>query len=363
MNKVIVIGCPGSGKTTFAEKLNKFTGLPLYYLDAIWHKPDKNHISREDFDERIAEIFTTDKWIIDGNYKRTIEMRLKECDTVFLFDLPTEICIQGATERIGKNRYDMPWIETEFDPEFRQFIEDFPKDTLPYIYDLLEKYKDNKHIIIFKSREEADDYIKSIELKNYIQNNIFPEYSKNDSGHNLEHIRYVIDRCMRFSEQFDNIDPDMLYTIAAFHDIGHHIDKKNHEKLSAQIFYENEDMKQFFTDEQRIIIKEGIEDHRASSGNVPRSDYGKIISSADRSTDVNEFLKRTHAYTMKHQPNLSFDEIVQRAYNHTKDKYGNSGYAKNYVVDEEYINFKNQINKLINDTEKFKQLYIKVNNL
>ncbi len=89
MNKVIVIGCPGSGKTTFAEKLNQSTGLPLYYLDAIWHLPDKTHISREEFDKRITEIFSLPRWIIDGNYKRTIEVRLKECDTVFLFDLPT----------------------------------------------------------------------------------------------------------------------------------------------------------------------------------------------------------------------------------------------------------------------------------
>lgn len=159
MEKVIVIGCPGSGKTTFAEKLNKRIGLPLYYLDAIWHKPDKTHISREEFDERIAEIFATSQWIIDGNYKRTIEMRLKECDTVFLFDLPTEICIQGASERIGKGRYDLPWIETELDPEFEQFIEVFPKNTLPYIYELIEKYKDEKQVIIFKSRKDADEYI------------------------------------------------------------------------------------------------------------------------------------------------------------------------------------------------------------
>lgn len=159
MNKVIIIGCPGSGKTTFAEKLNKCTGLPLYYLDALWHKPDKTHISREDFDDRISEIFNIDKWIIDGNYKRTIETRLKECDTVFLFDLPTEICLQGATERIGKGRYDLPWIETELDPEFKQFIEEFSENSLPFIYELLEKYKADKHIIIFKSREDADKYI------------------------------------------------------------------------------------------------------------------------------------------------------------------------------------------------------------
>ena len=162
MNKVIIIGCPGSGKTTFAEKLNKRTGLPLYYLDAIWHKPDKTHISREAFDERIKEIFTTDEWIIDGNYSRTIEMRLKECDTVFLFDLPTEVCLQGATERIGKGRYDLPWLETELDPEFEGFIKEFSQTTLPKIYSLIEKYRAEKLVVIFKSREEAEEYINNM---------------------------------------------------------------------------------------------------------------------------------------------------------------------------------------------------------
>lgn len=200
-------------------------------------------------------------------------------------------------------------------------------------------------------------------LKDYIEINILPEYTKNDSGHGIEHINYVIDRCFRFAEQFDNIDLDMLYTIAAFHDIGHHIDKKNHEILSAKIFYDNEDMKQFFNDEQRIIIKEAIEDHRASSGRIPRSNYGKIISSADRSTDVNEFLRRTHAYTLKHTPEATLEQMLIRAYNHTTDKYGDNGYAKHYVVDDEYNEFRNEISNLLSDRNLFNAEYLKVNNL
>ncbi len=166
MKKIIVIGCPGSGKTTFSVKLNKLLGLPLYHLDAIWHKPDQTHIPREQFDERIKEIFATDEWIIDGNYSRTIKMRIEQCDTVFLFDLPTEACVQGVKDRVGKSHYDLPWLETEVDPDFIKSIEEFPLTSLPRIYDLIEKYKLDKQIIIFKSRAEADEYLRKLALPN-----------------------------------------------------------------------------------------------------------------------------------------------------------------------------------------------------
>ena len=159
MKKVIIIGCPGSGKTTFAEKLNKVTNLPLYYLDAIWHKPDRTHISREEYDKRLSELFKTEEWIIDGNYSRTIEERIKNSDTIFLFDLPTEVCVQGATERLGKTRYDVPWVDTILDSKLEQEIREFPDKVLPRIYELLTKYEDGKQVVIFKSRVEADEYL------------------------------------------------------------------------------------------------------------------------------------------------------------------------------------------------------------
>lgn len=159
MKKMIVLGCPGSGKTTFSCKLQKLTGKPIFYLDAIWHKPDRTHISREEFDKKLSEILKLDEWIIDGNYSRTIEVRLKNCDTVFLFDLPTEVCMSGAVERLGKARCDMPWIDEELDPWLKKEIEEFPLNTLPRIYELIDRYKKDKKIVIFKSREQADDFL------------------------------------------------------------------------------------------------------------------------------------------------------------------------------------------------------------
>lgn len=159
MLKIIIIGSPGAGKSTFARKLRDTTGIPLYYLDMLWHKPDQTTISREEFDAKLNKILKQNSWIIDGNYQRTLETRIKECDTVFLMDFPLDVCISGAESRIGKKREDLPWIESEFDKEFKQWIIDFSKKQLPQIYKTIEKYRNNKDIIIFKSRKEADNYL------------------------------------------------------------------------------------------------------------------------------------------------------------------------------------------------------------
>ncbi len=164
MKKIIVIGSPGAGKSTFSKKLRDITNIKLYHLDMLYHKEDGTHISKKELEEKIIKIFKEDSWIIDGNYQRTLEMRLKECDTVFLLDFPTEICIEGAKSRIGKKRDDLPWIEEKMDDNFKQTIIDFPKEKLPKIYKLLDKYKDNIDINIFNSRNEADNFINKISL-------------------------------------------------------------------------------------------------------------------------------------------------------------------------------------------------------
>lgn len=159
MNKVIIIGCPGSGKSTFARKLRDKTNLPLFYLDMIYHHKDKTTLTDKEFDRELNELLSKDQWIIDGNYSRTLETRMKECDRVYLFDISIEECINGVENRIGTKREDMPWIEEEFDSEFKQFILDFPIKQMPYIYDLIEKYKNTINIVIFKTRKEADEYL------------------------------------------------------------------------------------------------------------------------------------------------------------------------------------------------------------
>ena len=158
MQKVIVIGCPGSGKSTFSRALSEKTGLPLYHLDLMKWNADKTMVEREVFLERLSAVLPLEKWIIDGNYGSTMEWRMSLCDTVFFLDFSTEDCLEGIEMRMGKERPDMPWVETEHDEEFEDYIRGFNTAQRPSILELLEKYKD-KEIIVLKDRQELDAYL------------------------------------------------------------------------------------------------------------------------------------------------------------------------------------------------------------
>ncbi|MBP5592746.1 MAG: helix-turn-helix domain-containing protein [Clostridia bacterium] len=164
-NKIMIVGPSGAGKSCFSKKLADILNLPLYHLDNIWWKEDKTHISKEDFDGELYKILKNDKWIIDGDYSRTYEMRMNACDTIIFLDYPLELCLAGAKERIGKKRDDLPWIEDELDAEFKEWIINWEKDTLPKLELLLDKYKETKEIYVFKTRNEANEYLKVLGAK------------------------------------------------------------------------------------------------------------------------------------------------------------------------------------------------------
>ncbi|MCI9510015.1 MAG: adenylate kinase [Angelakisella sp.] len=159
MERAIVIGNSGAGKSTFARALRDVTGLPLHYLDRLWHRPDKTTATREEFDLRLGELLAGERWIIDGNYRRTLEPRLAACDTVFFLDYPLEVCLAGVEARRGTVREDMPWIETQEDPEFTAWIRDFARRDLPEIEALLDRYRASRKILRFQSREEGQKYL------------------------------------------------------------------------------------------------------------------------------------------------------------------------------------------------------------
>ena len=158
MKKIIVIGCPGSGKSTVSRALHNKTGIPLYHLDMMYWNADKTTVKKSLFRERLSVVLEKDEWIIDGNYGSTMELRMAACDTVIFLDYPLDVCLGGIKERRGKPRSDMPWIETEEDAEFIEFIKSYSEQQKPKVLELLEKYSD-KNIVIFKSREQADAFL------------------------------------------------------------------------------------------------------------------------------------------------------------------------------------------------------------
>lgn len=158
MNKIMVIGPSGAGKSTFSRILAKKLNIPLYPLDNIFWNEKKEHISRDEFDSRLGEILKENKWVIDGDYSRTYEVRMKQADTIFFMDFSLETCLHGVESRVGTKREDCPFIENEFDEEFRKWIIDWFDKTRPGTLSLLSKYND-KNIIVFKSREESDKYL------------------------------------------------------------------------------------------------------------------------------------------------------------------------------------------------------------
>ena len=163
MKRVIVIGCPGSGKSTFSKSLHKITKIPLFHLDLLFWNEDKTTVESTVFLDRLLKIIQNDAWIIDGNYDSTMELRMQACDTIIFLDFPLDICLDGIQTRKGKARSDMPWIESNEDAaELVAFIENYHLQSRPKVMGLLEKYS-CKDIFIFSTRTRAEDFLTKIQ--------------------------------------------------------------------------------------------------------------------------------------------------------------------------------------------------------
>ncbi len=159
MKRIIVIGCPGSGKSTLSRELHNKTALPLYHLDMMYWNEDKTTVEKPVFLKRLSAVLEKDEWIIDGNYASTMEMRMEKCDTVIFLDFPLDTCLKGIAERRGKPRSDMPWTESEeSDREFIEFVKNYNLQMRPQVIELVNKYS-YKNILIFNNRSDVNSFL------------------------------------------------------------------------------------------------------------------------------------------------------------------------------------------------------------
>lgn len=173
MKKIMIVGSGGAGKSTFARKLNEIIGIRLFHLDRLFWKPGWECISREELEEKIRSIITLDSWIIDGNYSSTMEMRLKEADTIIFLDFPLWLCLWGVIKRrIMYERKIRPDItegcKEKLDWEFIKWILIFPLKKRRAINEKIKQYCEGKNVFIFKNRKQVKEFISMLSKNNNV---------------------------------------------------------------------------------------------------------------------------------------------------------------------------------------------------
>ena len=200
----------------------------------------------------------------------------------------------------------------------------------------------------------------SAELINHIESEILPRYEAFDKAHDRRHAFTVISNSLRLAQHYD-IDMQMVYTIAAYHDLGLEAGREQHHTVSARIVRGDKRLKKFFTNEQIEIMAVAVEDHRASCSNPPRTIYGKIVAEADRIIDSETIMRRTIQYGLSHYPTLKASEHIERAVAHIREKYGESGYLKLWIPESDNAAKLHEFRALISNeaqlTESLKRIY------
>lgn len=215
-------------------------------------------------------------------------------------------------------------------------------------------------------KNKLEYYTKNVEqdLKKYISEQIFPEYDKNDGGHNIVHILEVIRRSFELNETFNlNLNDNMIYAIAACHDWGKYENNEIHHLIAARNFINDDGMKRFFSAEERRIIKEAIEDHRSSKDDEPRSIYGKLISSADRNTSIEIVFIRSFLVAHERAPEENIEDYLDFTIKRLSKKYSEENPENMFFEDETYRMFIKEMRALLKKENEFKNRYCEINHI
>jgi uncharacterized protein len=192
-------------------------------------------------------------------------------------------------------------------------------------------------------------------LHEYIENEILPRYAAFDKGHQRDHAESVIQESMVLAQEY-GADQEMAYVIAAFHDLGLEKGRELHHIYSGEILMADPILPQFFNKEQLMLMRDAVEDHRASSKNAPRSIYGAIVAEADRHIDPETILRRTMQFGLKQNPEADFEWHFNRAYQHMLEKYAEGGYMRLWLNSKRNVEGLNALRAIIHDKEVLREI-------
>ena len=194
------------------------------------------------------------------------------------------------------------------------------------------------------------------ELKEYIESHIIPMYDGFDAGHGREHAYAVIEEALRLAGFYD-VDSDMVYAAAAYHDTGLCVDRKTHHLESGRIIREDNELRRWFTGEQIETIAQAAEDHRASSDHEPVTVYGKIIAEADRQIIPESIILRTVQYGLDHYPELDKEGHWARTCEHMAEKYDVGGYLKLWIPESRNADGLARLREIIHDESRLRAMF------
>lgn len=192
-------------------------------------------------------------------------------------------------------------------------------------------------------------------LQAFVEREIIPRYAAFDKAHQEDHAQSVIAQSMALVPYYD-VCPDLVYAIAAYHDLGLAEDRKTHHLVSGRIVREDARLREWFSPAQIATIAEAVEDHRASSDHEPRSIYGKIVAEADRLIDTDTIVRRTVQFGFKHYPELDREAHILRALEHLDEKYAEGGYLKLWIPESPNAERLRALQSLIKDRKAFRTL-------